>query len=264
MSKAFLENIEHIVVPSNFAKEKTKELSGHTGENIIVIPNAIDPLKYDPDKFKKVKKPKLIYISGSMRGLEILLRAVPEVEGDFELEILSDMNPHVSDFLQQIKPLAWVNRTLSEHENVMMYGRSPIPTVRRKLQESHIFAYPNTYQETFCLSLVEGLSAGLMAVAPNTDAIHEIAGNYLSDFAWEGVLSDFVKDGYGPQLTEFSFQYEDNYKKNVTRYAEALSLAISKIQNNDFDPSEQVDHINKTYNWDAIGKQWLDFHAGLD
>ena len=39
--------------------------------------------------------------------------------------------------------------------------------LKKSLASSHIFPYPSTYRETFCLALLEAMSAGLLCVHPN-------------------------------------------------------------------------------------------------
>lgn len=263
-SKHFYENISKVVVPSEYSRSVIEKISGYSGDHVEVIPNAITPLKYDSQKFEKIGKPQLIYISGAMRGLEFLLYATQHIEEDFDLHIFSDWQPYVTDFLNNLKPVEEAVKIINEDSRITVYGRVPNVTIRKFLEKSHILAYPSIYQETFCLSLAESLSAGLRTVVPQLGALPEIGNGFIGDFDWQGTFKEYVDEGYGPEITNFTFQYPDNYRDNLEAYAKELTKAIQQVKAGEHDPTEQVKTINGKYSWETVTKQWLDFHDRLD
>jgi len=48
------DKIKYVIVPSEYAKDKFNKETGFPKEKLYVIPNGIEPLKYNPDKFRKM------------------------------------------------------------------------------------------------------------------------------------------------------------------------------------------------------------------
>lgn len=216
--------LKYMIVPSEFHKEETIKFTNCPADKIYVIPNAIDILSYDKGKFNKPKQIKLVNTSSPDRGLDVLLQSLKDVEGNIRVEVYNKFNPDmVANF--------------SADKRVRFYGYTPKATVLEAVESAHIFAYPSTYPETFCISLVEAMSAGCLPVYPDHGALPE------------------VSNGLGSM-----YKYEDNKQLHIKKFAKQLNKAIKTIQDGEYDPSEQIEYANNTYSWDAIKKDWLVFH----
>ena len=223
----FLKRLKCFVVPSEEHKKLTLLEIPVEPEKIIVIPNAIHPLNYNPEKFKAPKKIKLINTSSPDRGLDVLLNSLTLLKEDFELDIFSNFNPSI---YPDINPDPRIN----------FYGFSYKRTVLRHYEAAHIHAYPSTYPETFCISQAEAMSAGLLCVTPDLGALPEVSGGKTT-----------------------IYPYTEDRMEHMKVFAEQISKAIEQVRSGNWDPTEQIEYVNKTYSWEAIKNKWMEFHETL-
>lgn len=220
----FIKNLKYMVVPSESAKKEVAQQTVIPADKVYVIPNAIDPLQYNPGKFNKPAKVKLINTSSADRGLDVLLNAVGWVKDDFQLDIFSKFNPvEFPDYVPDPR--------------INFYGFSYKGTVIKHYEAAHIHAYPSTYPETFCISQAEAMSAGLLCVTSDIGALPEVSSGHTT-----------------------IYPYPENREEHVKIFAEKLSEAIDTIKSGNWNPEAQIEYINKTYSWDAIKDKWLEFH----
>jgi glycosyltransferase involved in cell wall biosynthesis len=81
----FLNKVKYFVTVSKFAKSEIVSQLEIEPERVYVIPNAIHPLKFDPDKFNTAGPIKLINTSSPDRGIDVLFNAIPLIDEDIEI-----------------------------------------------------------------------------------------------------------------------------------------------------------------------------------
>jgi glycosyltransferase involved in cell wall biosynthesis len=217
-----------VIAVSEYEKKVlTKELDMDPNM-IYVIPNAIELVKPNPDKFKKIDKVKLIHASTANRGMDILLKAVPLIEEDFELNIFNDFYPD----LPHNYSLEGIN-----DPRVNFYGKTPRKTLYKFFADAHIHAYPSTYPETSCLTQMEAMSAGCYTVHTDLGALPETSLGYGTMIPIE-------------ELTP-------------AMYAIKLSQAIRMIREQGYDYTQQVEDIKNNFTWDKAKQNWLAFDATI-
>lgn len=195
---------------------------------IVVIPNAIEPVIPNPDKFKNVDKVRIIHASSQERGLRVLLDAIPLIEEDFELNIFNDFYPDTPHNYN----VDGVN-----DERVNFYGKTPRKILYKFFADAHIHAYPSTYPETSCLTQMEALSAGCYTVHTDLGALPE------------------TSLGYGTMIPSQELTPE--------RYAEELTRAIRMIKEQGYDYTQQVEDIKNNFTWEVAKQNWLAFDATI-
>ena len=220
----FSEKVKYFITVSELNKKEIINEINVEPERIYVIPNAINSLQYNKNKFNKPNKIKLINASQPERGLEVLLNSLLFIEEDFELDIFGNFNP---DKFPGLIPDPRIN----------FYGFSAKKTVHKHYEAAHIHAYPSIYPETFCISQAEAMSAGLLCVTSDIGALPEVSGGHT---------------------TIYPFEADNN--KHAKIFAEKLSEAINTIKSGNWNPEAQIEYVNKTYSWDAIKDKWLEFH----
>jgi glycosyltransferase involved in cell wall biosynthesis len=223
-NEKFINVIKYIVVPSKAHKKLLLEAMNIDPDKVYVVNNAIEPLIYNPNKFKDIKQVKLIHTSSPDRGLDVLLNAVNMIEEDFRLEIYNSFNPDAYP-------------DLPNDNRVRFYGFTPKATVREAYEQSHIHAYPSTYPETFCISQVEAMSAGLLCVTSDYGALPEVSGGLTT-----------------------MYPYVEDRIEHAKIFAEQLTTAIKQIKSGNWNPEIEIEYANNTYSWEAIKKDWLVFH----
>jgi glycosyltransferase involved in cell wall biosynthesis len=215
-------NIKFIVGVSEYHKQTLiRDFTNVSPEKFVAIPNAFEPVDFDPQKFVDVQKVKLIHASSSYRGMEVLLESLKDVEEDFELNVFNDFYPDTTGH-----PFA----DLANDPRVVFWGRTPRKIVSKFMSEAHIHAYPSVWEETFCLVQAEAMSAGLLCVHSDFGALPETSLGY-GDMIPYIELSDFY-------------------------YAEFLTNAIRKIKNGEHDPMEQSKAIREKFSWDQALQHW--------
>ena len=219
---------ERVIAVSEYEKKVLAKELDMDLNMIYVIPNAIDLATPNPDKFKKIDKVKLIHASTAERGMDVLLKAVPLIEEDFELNIFNDFYPD----LPHNYSLEGVN-----DPRVNFYGKTPRKTLYKFFSDAHIHAYPSTYPETSCLTQMEALSAGCYSVHSDLGALPETSLGY-------GTMIPF--DELTPE-----------------RYAEELTKAIRMIREQGYDYTQQVEDIKNNFTWDKAKQNWLAFDATI-
>lgn len=161
----------------------------------VVLQNAIDI-------FETHEKPKneirLIYTPTPHRGLNILLPV-------FDKLCEKHDNIHL-DVFSSFELYGWQSRDehykelfnfANTHEKITYHGTQPNEVVRKALMQSHIFAYPSTWQETSCLCLIEAMSAGLACVHSNYGALYETSNNWTYMYQYNEDLNTHARTFYG-------------------------------------------------------------------
>jgi glycosyltransferase involved in cell wall biosynthesis len=223
----FKAKIKFVICVSQSHKDYIVKEMDIEESKVVVLNNAIYPLNYNPSKFDSPKQVKLVHTSSPDRGMPILLEAIKYIDRDFRLEIYNEFNP---DYYPEYTP----------DPRIKFFGRTPKATVLEAIESAHIHPYPAQYVETFCLSQVEAMSAGNLCVYPNIGSLPE------------------VSNGFG-----ISYDATENRENHIKLFADKLTEAIDMVADGNWHPEEQVNLINNKYSWDAIKKQWLDFHELL-
>ena len=232
--KSFVDRVDCFVYVSNWQYEKFRNIYNIPEYKSVVIKNATEPFVYTQRSQGKMK---LIYTSAPNRGLDVLLDAFEVLSrDDVELDVYSSTIIYGSDYSKQVdhiyKPL--FDRA-SNMKNVNYKGYGENSVVREALQQSHIFAYPSTFEETSCMAAIEAGSAGCKLVTTNYGALYETGSEYAT-----------------------MVPFNSNRSMLVRSYAKALNQAINnywKQENLDL-LQKQSDYFNTFYNWQVRTSQW--------
>ena len=122
------------------------------------------------------------------------------------------------------------------------HGFQENSVVREALQQAHIYAYPNVWPETSCISVIEAMSAGCQIVCPNFAALPETTGHFA---------------------TMYQFSEDMNFHANV--FANMLHAAIENHNTEDMQRKMmfQKNWTDNFYNWDLRADEWTGFLQGL-
>ena len=224
---------DKIVFVSNWQYQQFRDWLGVPyNHNHVVIENGIDPLNFVEKPKDKIK---LIYTSTPHRGLEILVPVFVELakfNPNIELDVFSSFGIYGwPERDAQFQPLFDICKA---HPQINYHGWQPNDVVRKAYEESHIFAYPNIWQETSCRSLIEAMSAGCLCVHPNYGALPETSGGF-----------NIIYDG------------DDDKNIHANIFAANLAYAIESVH------SVQENHllwiknyIDIRHSWERIGPKW--------
>ena len=231
-NKESRDKFERFVFPSDWSLEKYHLDLGLEYEKSVVLKNAIVPI---PTHTKPNEGPiRLAYISTPHRGLDVLIGAFRALKlENVELDIYSSFK--IYGWEERDKEFEKLYQVCRDTPNVNYHGSVSNGEIRTALQQTHILAYPNTYQETACISAIEAMSAGCVVVCPNLAVLPETCAN----FAW---MYGFVQD--------------------KTEHARKFAYVLKDAIDNFWEPSVQAglgfqkQYFDMHYDIETTAKQW--------
>lgn len=231
----FINAIDHFVCVSNWQYDRFREKFGIPAYKTSIIKNATYATPFM--ERSRVGKIKLIYTSTPWRGLDIVLEAFRLLNrDDVELDVYSSTKIYGPNFEKITEgQFDWLFDIAKNMPGVNYHGYAPNHEVRQSVYNSHIFAYPNTFEETSCMSAMEALISGCKVVTTNYGALPETCGDWAT----------YVT--YGP-----------NRAILAQRYAQVLNNEINNYWSEDTQNliRRQSEHYNRFYSWDIRLKDW--------
>lgn len=229
------ENLDHIVFVSNYQYRRFLEFfDGLDDKKCHVIENAIDPIPENKKDYSSTIK--LIFHSEPYRGLDVLIEALNDIDSsyDIQLEVFGDMEESEEEWKNEIHER--IHSLAKNNPRVIFNKKLSNDEIRKKISESHMFAYPATWKETSCISLIEALSGGLYCIINNSSVLPE--------------TSIGCADIY---------PFKNNPDDEAIILAERIKHGYNLIKSGRFDASEQVKKINDYYSWDTRVNDWKRF-----
>jgi len=201
----------------------------------VVLQNAIEPIKCDEnDKNSSIIR--LIYHTTPHRGLELLVpifERLSQLIPNIHLDVYSSFN--IYGWGSRDEPYRDLFNRIHMHPNMTYHGYQPNDVVREALKKAHIYAYPNIWPETSCISVIEAMSAGCNVVCPNFNALFETCANFATMYG-----------------------FTENFNDHANQFINILSMIIQDYwtENNQNKLKFQKMYFDNFYNWDLRGAQW--------
>jgi len=237
----YLKKIDHFVFVSNWQSEKFRRIYNIPGYKTYVIKNASLPTEQRIVGHRD--KVKLCYISTPWRGLDVLLDSWKILQPkDCELHVFSSTKIYGKEFAENEIHYEELYKMCNELPNVVYRGSISNEELRSELPSFDILAYPNTFEETSCISVIESLCAGLRVITSNLGALPETSEGWVR-----------------------MYPYLMNKELHSQRFAEILHDEIGKIRRGELDEhlNLQVSIYKERWNWDFRYKEWLELLDGL-
>lgn len=233
-SPEYIDQLDAVVFVSHWQHDQFRRHFPIPGNKCYIIQNCTE--RFEPH-VKPSGKIRLIYTSTPWRGLKVLIQAWKKLNRqDVELVVYSGTKIYGQEFHEREHPkFAPLYQQLLELPGVTYYDYAPNSEIRKALESAHILAYPNTWEETSCLSAIEALSAGCKVVTTSYGALPETCGVY----------ADYI-----PASANM-----------VDRYVEALNRAIDTYWEDEtqFKLLDQVSHYSQYWTWEHRIKEWKAF-----
>ena len=209
----------------------------------VVIKNGIPKLKLKETFYKEGDPIKLIFHPTPWRGLNVMLAAMQKVTNPLiTCDVYSSTQVYGDDF-KKANDAQWqgLYEQAKQLPNVNYIGYKPNEYIKENLHNYHIFAYPNIWEETFCISALEAMAAGCYLITTNYGALYETCAEFAS---------------YVP------------YQKNYLNLAKGFAIAIEHAAKGLESPGVkkhleyQIEYANQYYNWTKQGNAWTRFLQG--
>jgi glycosyltransferase involved in cell wall biosynthesis len=231
------------VFNSHWNYEKFRMMFDVPTEKCLVIKNGVDNIKPRNIRQKQSTKIKLIFHPTPWRGLNIILAAMQYVKNpNIELDVYSSTEVYGEDFKKaNDKHYQELYDQAKVLPNVNYIGYKPNEYIKEHLHEYDIFAYPSIWEETFCISALEAMAAGLYVITTDYGALYETCAEFSS---------------YIP------------YQKNSLALAQNFAFAIETAADHLYDYTVcehldiQIKYVNEYYNWKKQANAWTNFLKG--
>ncbi len=130
--------------------------------------------------YQEGQKIKLIYTSTPWRGLNVLLGAMQLIKNPLiELDVYSSTQIYGDAFKEHNDSMyQGLYDQAKQLSNVNYIGYASNQDIINKLHTYHIFAYPNIWEETSCISAIEALGCGLHGIVTNYGALYETCSEW--------------------------------------------------------------------------------------
>jgi len=193
--------------------------------------------------YKKGDPIKIIHHNTPWRGLNVVLRAMQEVKNpNITLDVYSSTQVYGDLFKQQnddnFKPLY---KQAKQLPNVNYIGYETNEYILEHMTDYDLYVYPSTFEETFCVSAMEALAAGVHVITNNFGALYETCSE------WPVYVN-----------------YTDNYETMARDTAAAIEVAANYLHEPFIQEhlDEQQKFYKRFYNWNKKGMEWESFLRG--
>ena len=185
----------------------------------------------------------MIYFTTPWRGLEVLLKCMEQLkkDKDITLDVYSSTQIYGAAFQKDNdKTYQPLYDKCKELPNVNYKGYCGHKELLGKLHEYDVSAHPSIWEETFCISAMEALAAGLVLITTDLGAIPETCAEFP-------IYVPYTKD-------------HDNL---ATRFTAGIQAIKGMFKNDINDVLDfQKNYYKKFYDWNVIGLFWRRFLLG--
>jgi glycosyltransferase involved in cell wall biosynthesis len=207
-----------------------------------VMKNALKPIELQEKPKNKIV---LVHYSNPHGGLSLLVNVFEklcEEYNNIELKVHSSWNIYGMNKSQEDYEKSDLYRRLERHPKIHNIGYLPNEELKKSLASSHIFPYPNIIPETFCLSLLEAMSAGLLCVHSSLGALPETASNWT-----------------------MMYDYHEKIPQHEERFYQVLKNAIEIVNRKETQEhlKKQKEYVDYLFNWDKRTEDWINLLESL-
>jgi glycosyltransferase involved in cell wall biosynthesis len=216
------------------------------------IGNAVAPFFINQNYNKKYffnekRHPVFYYSSTPFRGLEILLRAFPLIYQRFpesKLKIFSSMKTYQAE--SDNKYFNNLYSVCRQMQGVEYYGSLPQKALSAELHKVDCLAFPSSYAETSCITLMEAMVSACIPIVNDLGALRETSSGYAALFDLSQLANSRDLPGH----------YANFLLNEVELAIECPVKYEDKLR-------QQADFARKEYNWTRRASQWICFLDGL-
>lgn len=190
---------------------------------------------------EKAMPPVMAYTSTPFRGLDLLLDAFPlirESAPDARLRVYSSMQVYRMPGEDDQRSYGALYQRCREMAGVEYRGSIAQSELAREMRETSVFAYPNTFAETYCISAIEALAAGCRVVTSDFGALRETTAG----------MADLVPVT-GRSRRDYMVDFADRTVRALRQSGDPPPSATSELR-------RQIELIQRTATWERRAQEW--------
>jgi glycosyltransferase involved in cell wall biosynthesis len=183
----FMPAVDRIFCVGRWQADTLVDRLGFPAEKIFVTGNAIFPENFAP-RPQGERQPGLVYSSTPNRGLDHLAAYFPEIHrrvAAARLEICSGMGVYGLTSQEDEQMFGAIYRSLAA-ESAVLHGSVAQQALADIMCRNLVYAYPNTFAETFCISVLEAQAAGMAVVTSRRGGLAERITDGIDGFLIDG------------------------------------------------------------------------------
>ena len=231
------------VFNTHWSYEKFRQHFNLPHDKCVVIKNGVEDVPRSKLDYKQGDPIKIVHQCTPWRGLSVLLGAMQLVKNPLiTCDVYSSTEIYGKGFHDAnqatYEPLFDQARKLP---NVNYIGYKSNEEVKNSLQNYQMFVYPSIWEETFCISAIECMKAGLYCLVTNYGALFETCAEFPM---------------YIP--------YDRNYKNLSIKFAAGIEAAAQQLNTDAIKDhlKFQMEYCDRYYNWTKQGASWNTFLKG--
>ncbi|MBV8548774.1 MAG: glycosyltransferase family 4 protein [Alphaproteobacteria bacterium] len=237
---AVRDSFSAVVYVSRWQQAQIERTFGPIG-NPCVIGNGVAPVfenMFDSAAaLRQAKQDRAAYTTTPFRGLSILLHAMQGLGRQTSLDIFSSMRvyQHADDKYQDLFDLGRQNPA------IVLQGAVSQKELADHLRRAAYLFYPCIYAETFCITAIEAMAAGLAVVTTDLGALAEVTEGRARLMPITTQSGDALAD----QFRHLMRDAIDDYNRDPVAWSEARF--------------EAVQAVNRDFRWHSRAVAWDSF-----
>jgi hypothetical protein len=234
------DKLTHIVCKTEWhANAFKKYVDYDVAKKVIVIGNAIEPLRFKNNDNIIKKKWRFIFSSDPTRGAWNMVRLIPKIQQIIPMAEFHFYVSFESPLYQSYHKIDALKYELLKLNNVFLHPRVSQDKLAEEMMVSDIWIYPTTFQETYCITALEIQMAKVLAIYFNPSCLNETIGdrgilipgnpndgssdnlilNVITDLANNKInKNDYLERGY-------EWAKQQTWNAIITKYIEILNYA---------------------------------------
>jgi protein O-GlcNAc transferase len=226
----YCDAVDLFIFVSNWQRERYIQTYGINFQKTIILRNGIGkPFEKYLDKPIMKHKNSMTYCSIPWRGLDLLVPIFKQIKEKYEdarLEIFSGLNIYQQkddNKYDEFKNMSGVTHN---------YGIGQ-EKLAEELFNIEYLTYPNTFQETSCITALQAMACGCIVITSNLGALRETMNN----------LNEYV------DINIYNFDQNEYVKSFIIKLEKYMNMDDNLIK---IFVERNREHIKKNYTWSII------------
>jgi glycosyltransferase involved in cell wall biosynthesis len=229
------DRVDAFIFVSHWQREQYELEYKLDSRRCYVIRNAVQDI-IQSNVARSQSKIRVAYTSTPFRGLDILLEVWKRLKPEAELNIWSSLKLYGPDM--DDTPYLALYEQAKKLPNVIYHGLLPNNQLCKELSNMDILAYPSTFRETSCMSVMEAMMAGCKIVCPQLGSLPETTAGFAS-----------------------LYPVQQNFEDRVQIFGNTLQSAFKELDTTEWriQRSNQISYAKSNLSWTNRQHEWHKF-----